>query len=76
MIINAKLECDKDHIPYRIYINDDLITERFYTIATTKTISNNFSIQLVDTDNYDIRIENLTNTEVKLVDYNITKEKV
>lgn len=76
MIINAKLECDKDHIPYRIYINDDLITERFYTIATTKTISNNFTIQLVDTDNYDIRIENLTDTEVKLVDYNITKEKV
>ena len=76
MLIKAKLECDKDHIPYRIYINGELMTERYYTIATPKTISNDFTIQLEDADTYDFKLENLSDTEVKLVDYNIIKEEV
>ncbi len=76
MIINAKLECDKDHIPYRIYINGELMTERYYTIDTPRTISNDFTVELEDAENYDFKIENLTDTTVKLVDYNIVKEEV
>ena len=75
MIINAKLECDKDHIPYRIYINDELMTERYYTIATQRTISNDFTVQLKDAENYDFKIKNLTDTEVKLVDLHIVKKE-
>ena len=75
MIINAKLECDKDHIPYRIYINGELMTERFYSMSDD-TISNDLQVSLEDAENYDISIESLSNTEVKLVDYNIVKEEI
>jgi len=75
MLIHAKLECDADHIPYRIYVNGELMTERYYTIATPKTISNDFTIQLVKADNYDVKVENLTDTEVRLASYSIVKEE-
>lgn len=75
MIINAKLKCDKDHIPYRIYINGELMTERFYSMSDD-TISNDLQVSLEDAENYDISIESLSNTEVKLVDYNIVKEEI
>ena len=37
MIITAKLHCNYDKVPYRIWINDELITERFYTCFFKKT---------------------------------------
>ena len=71
MIINAKLKCDKDHIPYRVFINDELITERFYSISSLDTVSNDLQVSLKDSENYNIKIENLSDTEVHLVDYTI-----
>ena len=76
MIINAKLKCDKDHIPYRVFINDELITERFYSISSLDTVSNDLQVSLKDSENYNIKIENLSDTEVHLVDYTIVKEEV
>ena len=32
MFLQAKIKCEEDGTPYRVYINDELITERFYTI--------------------------------------------
>lgn len=32
MYLQAKIKCECDGTPYRVYINDELITERFYTI--------------------------------------------
>tara|TARA_B100001093_G_scaffold517725_1_gene600159 strand:+ start:204 stop:449 length:246 start_codon:yes stop_codon:yes gene_type:complete len=76
MIINAKLKCDKDHIPYRVFINDELITERFYSISSLDTVSNDLQVSLKDSENYNIKIENLSDTEVHLVDYTIVAEEV
>ena len=68
MFIEAKLKCEKNHVPYRIYINDELITERFYTITSKEhTVSNDLLIELEDADEYDLRIENLSETPVKLL---------
>jgi hypothetical protein len=67
MLLQAKLKCNKDHVPYRIYINDELITERFYTITSKNTVSNDLLIELKDADEYDLRIENLSETPVKLL---------
>jgi len=67
MFIEAKLKCEKDNVPYRIYINDELITERFYTITSKYTVSNDLLIELKDADEYDLRIENLSETPVKLL---------
>jgi len=67
MFIEAKLKCEKDNVPYRIYINDELITERFYTITSKNTVSNDLLIELKDADEYDLRIENLSETPVKLL---------
>jgi len=47
MWIEAVLKCDVDHTPYRVYINDELITERFYTIAPN-TVSNKVVVELED----------------------------
>ena len=73
MLLEAKLKCDKDHVPYRIYVDDELITERFYTIENDKTVSNDLQIELVDANDYDVKIENLSDTQVHLVDYTIRK---
>ena len=73
MLLEAKLKCNKDHVPYRIYVNDELITVRFYTIASKNTVSNDLQIELQDANDYDIKIENLSDTQVKLVDYTVRK---
>ena len=74
MWIEAILKCDVDHTPYRVYINDELITERFYTIAPN-TVSNNLVVELEDSPAYDVRVESLTDTIVLLSDYSV-KEKL
>ena len=74
MWIEAVLKCDVDHTPYRVYINDELITERFYTIASN-TVSNNLVVELEDSPAYDVRVESLTDTIVLLSDYSV-KEKL
>ena len=73
MWIEAVLKCDVDHTPYRVYINDELMTERFYTIAPN-TVSNNLVVEIEDSSAYDVRVESLTDTLVLLSDYTI-KEK-
>jgi len=74
MWIEAVLKCDVDHTPYRVYINDELMTERFYTIAPN-TVSNNLVVELEDAPAYDVRVESLTDTIVLLSDYSV-KEKL
>jgi hypothetical protein len=61
MLLQAKLKCNKDHVPYRVYVDDELITERFYTIASKDTVCN------------DVKVESLSDTPVHLVDYTIRK---
>ena len=74
MWIEAVLKCDVDHTPYRVYINDELMTERFYTIAP-RAVSNNLVVELEDSPAYDVRVESLTDTLVLLSDYSV-KEKL
>mgnify|MGYP001183110457 FL=1 len=74
MWIEAVLKCDRDHTPYRVYINDELMTERFYTISP-KTVSNNLVVELEHSPAYDIRVESLIDIEVILSEYHF-KEKL
>jgi len=74
MWIEAVLKCDRDHTPYRVYINDELMTERFYTISP-KTVSNNLVVELEHSPAYDIRVESLTDIKVILSEYHF-KEKL
>jgi hypothetical protein len=74
MFIEAVLKCDVDNTPYRVYINNELITERYYTIIPD-TVSNTLRVQLVDSDNYDIKVESLTDVAVTLDSY-CAKEKI
>ena len=74
MWIEAILKCDVDHTPYRVYINGELITERFYA-KDDRTISNNLVLELEDSPAYDVRVESLTDTIVLLSDYSV-KEKL
>ena len=74
MFIRARLECEKNHIPYRIYINDELMTERFYTIFDHRTTHNVFSVNVDATDIY-LKLVNLSDTKVKLVDWNSDENK-
>ena len=73
MLLEAKLKCNKDHVPYRVYVDGELITERFYTIASKNTVSNDLQIELADANDYDVKIENLSDTQVELVDYTVRK---
>ena len=73
MLLQAKLKCNKDHVPYRIYVDDELITERFYTIASKDTVCNDLVVELMDANDYDVKVESLSDTPVHLVDYTIRK---
>jgi len=57
MWIQAILKCDRDHTPYRVYINDELITERFYA-KDDRTISNNLVLEVKDAKDYSVTVEN------------------
>lgn len=35
MYLQATINCQEDGTPYRVYINDELITERFYTLPSS-----------------------------------------
>ena len=74
MIVEVKLKCEKDHIPYRIYINDELMTERYYAMPNKNVVSNDFKVNIKEQDSYDIQIENLSDTIVNIVDTKITEE--
>ena len=74
MIVEVKLKCDKDHIPYRIYINDELMTERYYAMPNKNVVSNDFKVNIKEQDSYDIQIENLSDTIVNIVDTKITED--
>lgn len=73
MLLEAKLKCDKNHTPYRVYVDGELITERFYTITTKNTVSNDLLVELTDANDYDVKIESISDTQVELVDYTIRK---
>ena len=72
MWIEAVLKCDVDHTPYRVYINDELMTERFYTISP-KSVSNNLVVELEHSPAYDVRVESLTDIEVILSEWSLRK---
>jgi len=72
MFLQAKIKSEKDGTPYRVYINDELITERFYTVphgTLTPTIgvkpvlfediSNILNLEIQDAKTYDVKIENV-----------------
>ena len=73
MWINVKIKAEKENTPYRVFINDELITERLYTVPhgalapiegkpsgiNFEDISNILHLEIVDADNYDVRIENI-----------------
>lgn len=65
MWLKADIKCDtKVSVPYRVYINKELITERFYgaprSYMTKEKIGetwNTLFIELEDSDHYDVDIE-------------------
>jgi len=75
MFLEATLTCDIDGAPYRVYVNDELITERFYANHKPNTVSNDLMVKLADTDSYSVRIENLSENIVTLKKYTL-KEKL
>jgi len=75
MYIEAVLKCNVDNAPYRVYINNELITERFYTILDHTTISNTLHVQLKNAENYNIEIENLSENTVILERFTVKENK-
>ncbi len=66
MWIKVKIKSDKDNTPYRVFINDELITERFYTAPknwdTNERISytcNTLALEIADAAHYTAEITNV-----------------
>jgi len=74
MYIQAVMKCEKDNTPYRIYLNDELITERYYSLDES-VISNNLELHITESPEYNLEIQSLTDVSVELIDYSVTKEK-
>ena len=66
MYLQAKIKCERNGTPYRVYINDELITERYFTTAknwnTNELILdtwNTLALEIEDRDDYTVSIENV-----------------
>tara|TARA_R110000796_G_scaffold3925_1_gene15049 strand:+ start:4453 stop:4719 length:267 start_codon:yes stop_codon:yes gene_type:complete len=66
MYIQVKIKSDKDNTPYRVFINDELITERFYTAPknwdSNERIShtcNTLALEIADAEHYTAKITNV-----------------
>lgn len=71
MYLQAKIKCERDGTPYRVYINDELITERFFTATrnfntkdTIQLMWNTLLLEIKDADHYDVKIENVPNHDL------------
>ncbi len=74
MYIQAVMKCEKDNTPYRIYLNNELITERYYSLDES-VISNNLELHITESPEYNLEIQSLTDVSVELIDYSVTEEK-
>ena len=66
MFLQARIKCERNGTPYRVYINDELITERYFTTAknwnTNELILdtwNTLALEIEDRDDYTVSIENV-----------------
>ena len=69
MYLQARIKCERDGTPYRVYINDELITERYFTTAknwnTNELILNTWNtlaLEIADSNDYTVSIENVPGT--------------
>jgi hypothetical protein len=74
MYIEAVMKCEKDNTPYRIFLNDELITERYYSLDES-VISNNLELYITESPEYNLTVQSLTDVPVDLIDYSVTEEK-
>lgn len=74
MYIEAVMKCEKDNTPYRIFLNDELITERYYSLDES-VISNNLELYTTESPEYNLTVQSLTDVPVELIDYSVTEEK-
>ena len=66
MFLKAKIKSEKNNTPYRVYINDELITERYYACpknwATNDKILETFNtlaLEITDAEDYTATVENI-----------------
>jgi len=66
MFLQARIKCERNGTPYRVYINDELITERYFSTAkkwnTNELILdtwNTLALEIEDRDDYTVSIENV-----------------
>ena len=69
MYLQARIKCERDGTPYRVYINDELITERYFTTVknwnTNELILNTWNtlaLEIADSNDYTVSIENVPGT--------------
>lgn len=71
MKILATFTCDVPDTPYRIWIDDELITERIYTKSNKNTLSNTLDVSVVDQKKYAIKFEPLTPAKIEVLNVKI-----
>jgi len=70
MYIQVKIKCDRNNTPYRVFINGELMTERFYTAPknwdSNDRIShtcNTLALEIADAEHYTAKITDVPGTE-------------
>lgn len=66
MFLQAKIKCERNNTPYRVYINDELITERYFTTAKNWNTNaliletwNTLELEIDKSDDYTVNVENV-----------------
>lgn len=75
MYIQAVIKCDVDNTPYRVYINGELMTERYYA-DPDGSVSNTLHVHLKHSNDYNVEVVSLSETLVKLESCTITEKNI
>ena len=73
---SATLVCHEDNVPYRLFVNDELITERIYAQPDDNVVSNTLSFEIEECNNYYVKIENMSNTIVEILEWKVVKDEI
>ena len=75
-IFRATLVCKTNNAPYRLYVNKELITERLYARPFDKVISNTLSFEIEECDDYLVKLENMSDTIVGILEWKVVKDEI
>ena len=73
---SATLVCHENNVPYRLFVNEELITERLYSFPESIVVSNTVFFEIEHSDTYNVVLQNMSNTIVEILEWKVVKDEI